>query len=631
MLLSGEICLLADLIMVFSGHPLPGLPFVCAFVALSALFVGLRMSSRARWLVFSAVAGTYLLLALLAYVIWKSFLPGSVYQEVDNGKELLFGGKKVMLVVPHQDDDQNVLGGVIEQYIKYGSEVWVVFVTTGDSHVSGEIRMTEAIRVLARCGILEEHIIFLGYGDRWNPAGAHIYHAQPDTPLTSFSGQTQTYGPEGHPAYRDGKLYTRRNLLEDLRDVILEYEPDVLFACDFDGHIDHRSASLFFEEAMGLALSQRPDYTPLVLKGFAYSTAFYNGEDYYFLNLRATGKPYDTPYMQESNIYNWDERLRLPVEASLLSRSLFNSELYIHLQQYITQEARLNAMQVINGDKVFWHRDTSSLSYTAQVNVSSGEAWRLHDFKLADSIDIGTDRLPFDATWVPEAGDEEKSAEILLAEPSDIAYISLYDNPSVTDNVLDARISFDDGTQIHTGPLAVTGCATEIQVGKKNVGSFTVSLLETEGELAGLTEIEVYSERHDYGLRFIKLQNADGDFVYDYYIDKSGGEDFTLYAVGVPEERTEADYTVLVEGEGCSAQLDGGRLHVECPRGKSCVITVASADGTMSDSVRISNPGLTSRLGQRIEYCAQYAYPCFQQTATYRVLRDSFHFVRDLL
>lgn len=264
---------------------------------------------------------------------------------------------------------------------------------------------------------------------------------------------------------------------------------------------------------------------------------------------------------------------------------------------------------IINGDKVFWQRYTGSLCYTAQISVSSGDGFRLNDFKLADSDDINAFDMPYDGVWSPEVSDREKSAEIRLPQKADINCIHLYDNPSETDNVLDAAIRFDDGTLIHTGPLDITGSATEISVDKRQVGSFTVTLLKTEGNKAGLTEIEAYDRQHSSGLRYIKLQNAEGDFVYDYYIDRRGKEDFYLYSVGCPENLTEEYYSLRVEGEGCSAQITDGKLSVSCPSGRSCVVTVSSADGELADSVLISNPGFVQRRGQAVEVFWRYELP----------------------
>lgn len=51
---------------------------------------------------------------LVNLAIILAYLPNSDYVEVDDGKEALFADKRVMLVVPHQDDETNLAGGVIE-------------------------------------------------------------------------------------------------------------------------------------------------------------------------------------------------------------------------------------------------------------------------------------------------------------------------------------------------------------------------------------------------------------------------------------------------------------------------------------------------------------------------------------
>ncbi len=87
---------------------------------------------------------------------------------------------------------------------------------------------------------------------------------------------------------------------------------------------------------------------------------------------------------------------------------------------------------------------------------------------------------------------------------------------------------------------------------------------------------------------FVKLTNEDGDFVYDYYITQTGRARFPLYTSG----KADQPYSVSVIGEKCSARISQGRvMELSCPKGRSCVVTVTSADGKYSDTVRVSNPG----------------------------------------
>ena len=96
----------------------------------------------------------------------------------------IFADQKIMLIVPHQDDELNVLGGTIEEFVRYGSEVYVVYLTNGDM-TPAEFRYAEAIACLEKQGVPEDHVIFMGYGDQWQEDGPHIYNADPGTVVQS--------------------------------------------------------------------------------------------------------------------------------------------------------------------------------------------------------------------------------------------------------------------------------------------------------------------------------------------------------------------------------------------------------------------------------------------------------------
>ena len=69
-----------------------------------------------------------------------------------------FSGKNVMVFVPHQDDEINLMGGILEQYTAAGSRVSVVFSTNGDFLTPAETRMEEALAALAEVGVPEENV-----------------------------------------------------------------------------------------------------------------------------------------------------------------------------------------------------------------------------------------------------------------------------------------------------------------------------------------------------------------------------------------------------------------------------------------------------------------------------------------
>ena len=97
---------------------------------------------------------------------------------------------------------------------------------------------------------------------------------------------------------------------------------------------------------------------------------------------------------------------------------------------------------IINGDKVFWYRETGSECYNAEVTASSGNAALIHDFLLVDRVFPYSPITPSDNTWVPAETDEEKTLTVVFPEKRPIGRIKLYDNPSLEDNVLNVRVLY---------------------------------------------------------------------------------------------------------------------------------------------------------------------------------------------
>lgn len=596
-LLAGEITLLADLLMALLAEPV-SFPVFLAVGAIS--MVGLlalrKFSNKGRLILAAALPAAALGMFLVGQAIWN----GYIYDTADSGKAALYAHRTVLAIVPHEDDELNIAGGVLEEYTRYGSRVYVVFVTNGDYFDKGLQRIDEAIAVCGQMGIPEEDVIFLGYGDQWAEGGPHIYNAGGDEPMTSFAGYRQTYGTASHPAWRDGRVYTRGTLLEDMESVIWECRPDTIFCIDYDSHIDHRAVSMIFEEALGNLLAREADYQPLVYKAFAYKTAWFAEADFWEgENCNATGDIYTGEDPQSPVIYPWEDRLRLPVSSGSLSRLLLTTGNYRAMDTYVSQytgsiELRPNASAMTNSDKVVWQRRTDSLLYRGSVTVTSGDAAALTDFKLLDCHDLVGEALPYDGAWTPGAEDASPTIRVELAGQGDIAQIVLYDHPDPERNITALDITFDDGTVLPAGPLDPDGAATVISVDKTGVSGFSVTVRSWEGDGPGLTELEAYESPSQSRDRFIKLTDEEDRFVYDYWLDTSGTQSFRLYGFG-GVSTDPADYTLTCTGAGCEAAVADGRVTVTCPRGSSCVVKLENADGTLADSVIFRNPGPVSR------------------------------------
>lgn len=546
-------------------------------------------------IVIGIIVSLLLLIIAASTLCWYGASKNLNYNVVDEGKKELYGGQRVMLFVPHQDDDINVLGGVLEEYVKYGSEVYVVFSTNGDYSGLAEIRLQEAIDVMAHIGVPEKNVIFLGYGDMWSPDGPHLYNADSEVIRQSHIGRTKTYGITDHEAYNEGAAYTIDNFLADIENVILQYKPDILYCVDYDYHIDHKALMHSFEKVMGKILNQDKTYRPQVLKGYAYATAWEAEPDFYAENLLATQNVFGKPHNQTPEIYRWEDRIRLPIHAESLSRSAFWSDAYATLAMYASQYAGTNATRVYNSDKVFWERSTESLCYGVQIQVSSGEAELLNDFMLLDNRNVmDEEHMPYDGVWIPETGDMQKQIHVAFPQPEAVESVVLYDHPDPEINVVNAVIVFDDGTEMETGPLHTGGAATRLQVNKTAVTSFTVTLTDLQGN-AGITELEVYAAEWPPELSFVKLMDETENFVYDYWIDPSGEQDFLLYTSGAISVASEDNYTVSCDNDRCEAIWQGNRIRIVCPVGESCVVTVAGTDKGIQDTVFIQNPDQVER------------------------------------
>lgn len=243
-----------------------------------------------------------------------------------------------------------------------------------------------------------------------------------------------------------------------------------------------------------------------------------------------------------------------------------------------------------NSDKVFWERRTDSLCYGADIQASSGNAQLLNDFMLLDNLCL-TDKeyAPYDGAWIPDAADSARQIQVTFSQPEMVTGVSLYDHPDPEKNVLDALITFDDGSFVQTGALHPGGAENRFPVEGKTVSSFTVTLLETEGE-AGLTEVAAYGG-DVAAMPFIKVMDREETFLYDYWISPDGYQEFSLYTSGDVPEVSAENYMLSCSNANCSVSWQGDRIAVECPEGEFCELTVSGPDGTVSDTVVIRNPG----------------------------------------
>lgn len=580
---------------------------VFGFLILMLWFVGivLLMKKEPKKKVVSKVLIISNAVALCVFLVFSVlYIVGSNYttKETFSISTPLFENKRVMIIIPHQDDDINLAGGMIEQYAKGNSNVTVVFTTNGDYDGMEEVRATEAVAVLTELGVEKENIYYLGFGDQWTPQDLakksipHIYNAvDANATWKSYRGSSATYATESIDCYLE-LPYTKNNYLYSIQMIIQAKMPDLIFAVDYDSHPEHRGASLFFEEALCNILKSNPSYKPLVYKGFCYGTAWHAVPDFYHdLNLLPSKKPEDSVWENSSHGYSWEERVRFPMDNENLKFMLSDNAVYKALDSYHSQIAYKNAGRILNGDKVFWLRRTDGLMYFAEVYVGEIRTNLLNDFKLRDfenicvndCENIGVERL------------ENKKVHVKIGKVVTANCVYLYDNPDPSNNIIEGYIAFSDGSKVDFGELEKNGSATKVVFSEKQIEWFEVVPTKTEGKNIGLSEIELYNDVSDVKKRnemCLMASDENGVFAYNYIIQYGDTAKLDIYNLPYMDKLSKEDVQIelLTNAEKCSYQWDGDSLIVNCPKNNSCRIKISSKGA--STTFAVSNPTEIMRL-----------------------------------
>lgn len=500
-----------------------------------------------------------------------------------------FKNKKVMVIVPHEDDDLLISGQVLPPMYKNGADVRVVFATNGDKRVSAYTRQSEACNALEKLGIPREKVIFLGY-----PDGTQLYVGK--KAFSFSSGWDHTYAGKGFKDYHFDRFgthakYTAENMVDDIESVVLEYRPDYILAIDFDTHTDHRGVSISFEKAMERILKKESGYTPKVLKCFGYSLAWKSKPDFYALNIKSTvmqdrEKNNDPSYETDVPQYRWNNRIRLPIDKKSLSHSILRCSEYKALSEHLSQYAYCYSERIINGDSVYWNRRTDSLTYNADISVSSGDASLLNDFRL---IGVGNRTAGLHVKLENcvsrfDKNDAQKTVTVKFDSPKTVSCVSLYDNFGLNSNILGGVITFSDGSKVEVPALNADGSETRVVFEPKhNITSFTFKVTEYEG-VAGLDEIEAF-ENADYDMDFslIKLKNADtDDYIYNYLITP----DEKSLNLGVYLSDPNTGYTIKII-EGDSVKLEGNTLVFDDDFEKCTVRAELNGDPSTYDQITV--------------------------------------------
>ena len=81
---------------------------------------------------------------------------------------------KLVIFVPHQDDETNLAGNILSYLVKQ-YDVYVVYSSLDANPYKASTRKKEAINACAVYGIEKDNVIFLGLPDTPNRSGRHFF------------------------------------------------------------------------------------------------------------------------------------------------------------------------------------------------------------------------------------------------------------------------------------------------------------------------------------------------------------------------------------------------------------------------------------------------------------------------
>jgi len=176
-------------------------------------------------------------------------------------------GERVLILAPHPDDEAIACSGVIQQALKAGAKIRIVYLTNGDHNElafivyekritirqgefvhMGKVRQQEAVKAMKFLGLSEDDLVFLGYPD-YGTFDIFSQYWQNCKPFRDRLTRISSVPYKDDPSY--GAEYCGESILNDLSKQILDYKPDKIFVSHpADTNVDHKSFYLFLQVAL---------------------------------------------------------------------------------------------------------------------------------------------------------------------------------------------------------------------------------------------------------------------------------------------------------------------------------------------------------------------------------------------
>ena len=184
-------------------------------------------------------------------------------------------GERILILAPHPDDEAIACAGIIQQAVKAGAKVKIVYLTNGDHNelafivyekritvrqgefvYMGQVRQKESIKAMKFLGLSENDLVFLGYPD-YGTFTIFSQYWQTKKPFRDLLTRISSVPYKDNPSYQ--APYQGESILSDLVKQILDYKPNKIFVSHpADVNADHKSLYLFLQVALSDLEGQIP-------------------------------------------------------------------------------------------------------------------------------------------------------------------------------------------------------------------------------------------------------------------------------------------------------------------------------------------------------------------------------------